>query len=281
MNGHRLRPAISCLLFLAVLIAGYGCADREEAAMAKRTPEGMVLVPAGKFIMGSDLEDKEGKGVEFGSIKPWYKDEHPKQKIFLEAFYIDKIEVTNLMYQRFLLATGFSAPLEWESAAIPPGRENHPVGGITWYDADNYCQWIGKRLPTEAEWEKAARGTDGQEFPWGNTFDQAKANVGVGESKDTTPVGAYEAGKSPYGAYDMAGNVWEWTQDWYQPYPKSTFQDPRYGEKMKVLRGGGWGGIGHYTLAIYYRSAYRFFADPRIFFNDVGFRCAKTPRREG
>jgi formylglycine-generating enzyme required for sulfatase activity len=263
---------------LALCVAIEGCTNREESRMAQDTPDGMVFIPSGKFIMGSDLEDKEKKAVEFGSIKPWYLDEHPRQKIPVDAFYIDKYEVTNAQYLQFVQTSGYIPPGEWDKGLPPTGRDRYPVAGVTWHDANHYCQWLGKRLPAEKEWEKAARGTDGREFPWGNTFDKTKANTGYSELKDVLPVGSLEAGKSPYGVYDMSGNVWEWTQDWYQPYPKSTYTDVRFGEKFKVLRGGGWGGIGHYALEMYYRNPYRFFANPAAGFNDVGFRCAKSPK---
>ena len=246
--------------------------------MKQATPEGMVFVPSGKFIMGSDLTDKEKKASEFGSIKPWYLDEHPKQKVAVSDFYMDRYEVTQAEYQQFVQATSHPPPPGWENGVIPEGREHHPVTTVTWHDANNYCRWLGKRLPTEAEWEKSARGGDGRDFPWGNVFDPKKVNSGYAEVKDSAPVGSFEDGKSPYGIYDLSGNVWEWTEDWYHAYPNATYQDPRYGEKQKVLRGGGWGGIGHYALEMYYRSAYRFFADPGMAFNDVGFRCAKTPK---
>ncbi|MBI5197073.1 MAG: formylglycine-generating enzyme family protein [Nitrospirae bacterium] len=270
-----LKPGL-ILFLLSVFLTG-GCMNREEARMAKTAPGGMIFVPSGPFILGSDKEDKEKRAVEFGSIKPWYLDEHPQQKIVVQAFYIDQYEVTNAQYLRFIQTTEYFPPTEWDNGVLPPGRESYPVTGVTWYDTGHYCQWLGKRLPTEMEWEKAARGTDGREFPWGNTFDKKKAQTGYADVKDAVPVGSFEAGKSPYGIYDMAGNTWEWTQDWYQAYPNSSYTDARFGEKFKVIRGGGWGGIGHYALEMYYRSAYRFFADPRASFNDVGFRCAKTP----
>lgn len=237
----------------------------------------MVAVPAGEFIRGSDKVDAEHQGNEFGSTKPWYLDEHPQQKMSLPLFYIDRYEVTNGQYKAFIDATRTRPPGYFYIRSVPPGRENHPVTDISWYEADHYCTWAGKRLPTEAEWEKAARGTDGREFPWGNTYDNKKLNAGDSGYGDIMPVGSFKAGASPYGAMDMSGNVWEWTADWYQPYPGSTYTSPNFGEKQKVFRGGGWGGQGHYSLPLFYRTSYRSSIPPEESYADLGFRCAKSP----
>ena len=200
---------ILCLLVLA------GCPKNQTP------PEGMVLIPAGEFIMGSNKVDTEGKAAEFGTVKPWYLDEHPQHKVNLSNYFMDKYEVTNAAYKPFVDATGSRPPENWPAGKIPPGRENYPVAYVNWYDAERFCKWAGKQLPSEAQWEKAARGTDGRDYPWGNEFDATKANTGDTGIGDLAPVGHFEAGKSPYGVYDMAGNVWEWTSDWYQPYPGS------------------------------------------------------------
>jgi len=155
----------------------------------------MVLVPAGEFVMGSEAGPSE----------------RPVRRVFLDAYYIDTYEVTNGLYGKFLQATRRHEPRYWKDARV--NDPNQPVVGVTWYDAEAYCHWSGKRLPTEAEWEKAARGTDGRISPWGNQWDSARASTSDGGSGKLSPVGSYEAGKSPYGAYDMAGNVWEWVAD--------------------------------------------------------------------
>ncbi|MEO0108860.1 MAG: SUMF1/EgtB/PvdO family nonheme iron enzyme, partial [candidate division WOR-3 bacterium] len=181
----------------------------------------MILIPAGEFLMGS----AQGEGD---------KDEHPLHKVYVSEFYIDKYEVTNRQYKRFCDATGRNYPPDPELLSSMPNYfnnyPNYPVVNITWEDARAYCDWAGKRLPTEAEWEKAARGSDGRKYPWGNKApDGSQCNFADRNLPDvpwcdkdaddgygfTAPVGHYPQGASPYGVLDMAGNVWEWCNDWY------------------------------------------------------------------
>jgi formylglycine-generating enzyme required for sulfatase activity len=237
----------------------------------------MVYVPAGEFIMGSD----EGES-----------DEQPVHIVYLDAFYIDKTEVRNADFAKFVEATSFQTDLErqgisltWRSVA--QGKDNHPVVWISWNDAVAYCEWAGKRLPTEAEWEKAARGTDGRVYPWGNTFDGSKLSFCdkncPEEWKDTSvddgyeytaPVGSYQTGASPHGTLDMTGNVWEWVADWYNSgyYSQSPGRNPTGPDsgEYRVIRGGSW-----FTNLGLVRCAYRTGAWPRRGYNDIGFRCAK------
>ncbi|MGB9625495.1 MAG: SUMF1/EgtB/PvdO family nonheme iron enzyme, partial [Phycisphaerae bacterium] len=163
-------------------------------------------------------------------------DETPRHERSLPAFYIDVTEVTCAQYARYLKATGAAPPPDWRGAAVPEGRAEKPVTYVTWLDAMKYAVWAGKRLPTEAEWEKAARGTDGRRYPWGETASKDMANLGTGK---LCPVGQYPKGASPYGCLDMAGNAWEWTADWYEPYPGSTVRSFAFGYQYKVMRGAG------------------------------------------
>jgi formylglycine-generating enzyme required for sulfatase activity len=219
---------------------------------------GMVYVTAGEFIMGSD---------EGGS------NEQPVHAVYLDAFYIDKTEVTNVQYRACVEA----------GACDPPGKTTyydnaeyaqHPVVFVSWNDADAYCRWAGKRLPTEAEWEKAARGTDGRTYPWGEGIDCDHAQYS-GCGGGTVPVGSKPKGVSPYGALDMAGNVWEWVVDWYDSgyYSRSPGRNPPGPDSgwYRVLRGGSW-----YDVQGDARCAVRFLYNPWIRFNDVGFRCARS-----
>ena len=256
--------AVAAMLLMAV-----------SACQNTVAPEGMVTIPGGGFQMGSDLVDTEGKGTEFGMAKPLYLDEHPKHEVRLPTYFIDRYEVTNAAYQKYLDATQARPPRTWTNGVLPPGRERYPVTDINWYEADAYCRWAKKRLPTEAEWEKAARGVDAREYPWGNEWDGKKANTGEAGVGGIAPVGSFPGGRSPYGVEDMAGNVWEWPADWYQPYPGSTYQSKDFGQKFKILRGASWGGTGHYALPLFYRSAHRFYIAPEDGFADAGMRCAK------
>lgn len=191
----------------------------------------MVLVPAGTFMMGSDE----------------YDDEKPVHRVYLDAYFIDQYELTTTRYAKFLAETNYQKPYGWHEVNLA-SHGNHPVIGVMWHHANVYCRWAGKRLPTEAEWEKAARGTDGRTYPWGNDVPNsrhANFNKGAWTGYTTlTSVKNHVAGKSPYGAYDMAGNVWEWVSDWYdEDYYKSAQKQnskgPPSGE-YRVIRGGSW-----------------------------------------
>jgi formylglycine-generating enzyme required for sulfatase activity len=152
--------------------------------------------------------------------------------------------------------------------------DHMPVASVNWFAAAAFCKWRNSRLPTEAEWEKAARGPDGLEYPWGNDWDPAITNTGDDGQweQGIAPVGSYPDNKSVYGAYDLSGNVWEWVADWYEAYAGSQYQSEAFGKKQRVIRGGG-GGEGHYAISYFFRGATRQFAEPEMESDDVGFRC--------
>jgi formylglycine-generating enzyme required for sulfatase activity len=227
---------------------------REKAAPARQPfePE-MVLIPAGDFLMGSDPSvDKDARD-----------EERPQHTLSLPDYHLAKTPVTNAQYAAFVQATGHQQPKHWKAlfrkGGNPPrGKEDHPVVNVSWHDAVAYCNWLAEvtgrpyRLPSEAEWEKGARGTDGRIYPWGNRWDAKRCNTVERRKLDTTPVGAYPEGASPYGLLDMAGNVWEWTrslwgEDWEEPSFKYPY-DPDDGREdleapdtvFRVLRGGAW-----------------------------------------
>jgi len=214
-----------------------------------------VYVEGGEFILGSDSGNE---------------DETPRQEAFIDSFNIDIYPVTNTEYKEFVDATGHEPPRTWEDGTFPEGMGDHPAVWVNWYDAQAYAEWAGKRLPTELEWEKAARGSDGRTYPWGDTFDAARCSSRESAVKGTSPVGSYPEGVSPSGAFDMAGNVWEWTVDWYEAYRGSLYELGRYGEQYKVLRGGSW-----FDGNDLVRTTTRKSFDPNQGFSTIGFRCAE------
>lgn len=259
-----------CAVLFGTLILGSSIAQAQDEA-SKNAPEGMVLVPAGDFNMGTSRGDMHGTH----DIR-LFSDAQPEHKVNVPAFYIDKTEVTNAQYKKYCDATGYPAPPHWKGGQIAAGEENVPITRIDWWEAKAYAKWAGKRLPTEAEWEKAARGTDGRTFPWpdgpqGPVFDKEK--IITGESKPQ-PVGQKPEGASPYGAVDMAGNVFEWVADWYDAYPNAPQKLPEFGKQYKVVRGGGFDALPGFPLI--YNSVYRTVAKPQTRSEWIGFRCAKS-----
>lgn len=247
----------------------------------------MVYVPAGEFLMGSDEDYRNRKSYE-----------NPQHTVYLDAYWIDRTEVTNAQFARFLNDSSntncdeygrcISTPQKYDSLhpgkirwdgsdyIVEEGYEDHPVLSVSWEGAQWYCEWVGTRLPSEAEWEKAARGTDGREYPWGNSVPDCIEIKGAFCTGGTTPVGSYPEAASPYGVLDMAGNAWEWTADWYDrdyyatsPYrnPKGPDSSPEPIYKEHVLRGGGSNEI---SLRCTYRPA------PSFVLVHNGFRCAAS-----
>jgi len=261
--GARRWPSA---IILACLGGALAAAAELPARITGSDGAEMVLVPAGSFQMGS---------LDGGA------DERPPQQVTLAAYYIDKFEVTHEQYAAFVQATGHKSPIDWATGRMPPALARHPVVNVTWADADAYAHWACKRLPTEAEWEKAARGTDAREYPWGS--DPARKSAHDKSAQDpkhpeghTFPVGSFPDDISPYGAMDMAGNVWEWTADWYNAYPGNKNLELEYGHKFKVIRGGG--AIEYYSVPSTRRCAARVRSTPYGTYDALGFRCVKEAK---
>jgi iron(II)-dependent oxidoreductase len=220
---------------------------------------GMTYITEGEFIMGA----KNGE-----------KDERPVHRVYVAGFYMDKGELTNREYQKFLEATGRRTPNFWNDVDL--NKPELPVIGVIWQDAEAYCKWVGKRLPTEVEWEKAARGIDGRKYPWGNNYDNQYANS-YGERDGfqfAAPVNSFSSGISPFEVLNMAGNVWEWCADWYAEdcYTRTkhdTFQGQDHGQ-LRVVRGGSWE-----DPASKLRTTNRYAAEPSYSAYNLGFRCAR------
>ena len=236
----------------------------------------MVLIPAGPFHMGVPDAARDGG-----------RDEYPGHIVFLDPYLIDTYEVTNGRYLEFITATGHRKPQHphnperniWHGGLMPESIMERPVINVDWFDANAYCTWAGKRLPTEAEWEKAARGGDDRRFPWGNVEPTDKHlnfnQKWIGE-RTLMPVGSYEAGKSVFGLYDVAGNVWEWVADWYDLtyYEKSPEKNPKgpVTGRNKVIRSSGW-----QVETPQVRIFTRIQSNPKDRNESTGFRCAKDP----
>ena len=247
--------------------------------------ETLVTIPASEFRMGSDR-------IRTG------EQNRPQFPVTLPEYRIDKYPTTNIQYARFVAEAGYRAPLDWREGRIPTEKELHPVTMISWYDAYNYCSWAGKRLPSEAEWEKAARGVDARRWPWGEHMDVERLNTyySVGS---TTPVTQFPSGASPYGVMDMAGNVFEWLDTDFEPYVGSDAPSELFKGKMgvastpadramkvvdlvgvdakyKVLRGGSWKSD-PFSATTYHRN----YSWPHYASDFFGFRCAADATNEG
>ncbi len=290
---------VSGMSVAIVLLAGAAWALDVADMTVEWTPEGkklaaeraklpardeMVLIPAGWFLMGSDKKaDRQA-----------YLPELPQRKVYLDAYEIDKYEVTTVQFLKFILATNRSPLIDWryDGGNFQETMVNHPVMHVSWFDAEAYCAWAGKRLPTEAEWEKAARGEDGRIYPWGNQpAGLSRANFGRGGLSGPVrdrperlmlyppiiSVDKYDNAVSPYGLYQMAGNVAEWVADWYDKdyYKTAPERNPTGPEKgtQRSFRGGGWIDS---TPSV--RAAQRNGTEPNTKMNWMGFRCARNAK---
>jgi formylglycine-generating enzyme required for sulfatase activity len=231
----------------------------------------VVHIPAGEFTMGHN-----------GNY-----DTLPVRRISLPAFSIDKYEVTNKRYKRFIDATGYKVPWsqdpaaaayawDWQQRTHRAGKGDDPVVLVSWEDARNFCAWAGKRLPTEAEWEKAARGANGKPYPWDGDWSAGKANTAESGLKQTAPCGAFKEDVSEYGVHDMAGNVAEWVEEWFAPYPNNPMISYEEREKYRVLRGGSWD-YAHSIANGYHRQ----YALPQSQMTAIGFRCVRAADEAG
>ncbi len=267
-----------CVSFLSTGLMLTVFAACNQSSVSSELPGDMILIPAGEFIMGTDSEGANG-------------DQKPAHQVYLDAFYIDKHEVTNARFEAFIVDGGYQNRKLWTvagwnfiqknqiKAPLHHGQNSvsmapdHPVVGVSWYEANAYATWAGKRLPTEAEWEKAAKGTDGRIYPWGNEMDFSRLNY-FSHHEKILGVGSFPSGASPYGVLDMAGSVWEWCADWYGEsyYSQSPQKNPTgpNKDKYRVLRGGAWD-----SIRLQLRCPYRYYdkEDRRTY--TIGFRCAQ------
>ncbi len=259
-----------CALIVATSVFSSGIV---RGAHARPVPENMTLIPAGEFLMGSSDKEIEDVVKVFGKLDLYktypFDAEKPKRRLWLKAYYIDRHEVTNKEYAKFVEATGYRKPAHWEKTGYEKNQADTPVSFVTYRDAAAYAKWAGKRMPTEAEWEKAARGDKGFVFPWGNTFDPYMASTADSDLKflfgplcnanTANKVEMAEGDKSPYGVRDMAGNLREWTAS-------SDDKNP----DMMIVKGASW--LDRYINA---RVAHREFVHRDFKSHIIGFRCVK------
>ena len=248
----------ACVKTGAPPVAGPATAPTASADHA-----GMVRVPGGTFQMGSP----DGEGDD---------NEHPRHQVTVSPFYMDVTEVTVAAYALCVTAGACTAPRTWsECSWAVPGREQDPVNCVNWAQADAYCRWAGKRLPTEAEWELGARGTDGRMYPWGNQEPGSQLCWNRAPAEKTCPAGAHPGSVSPSGLHDMAGNVWEWVADWYGPYQSATATDPSgpAAGQERALRGGSWDADDEPDVS----TARRLPGIPERGDTALGFRCVLPP----
>jgi iron(II)-dependent oxidoreductase len=287
-------------IVIATLLTGFTLLPASVHAEGPLIPKEMVYVAHGPSVMGLDKETPPDSGKKLTPYDrrmktPWsaeaFRDEGPAHMVFLDAYLMDTYEVSNKDYGEFVRAKGHAAPAYWDDPRL--NKPEQPVVGVNWEDATAFCAYRGKRLPTEAEWEKAARGPKASLYPWGNDFDPAKVNYGKNHDA-TMPVDAYPEGASYYGVYNMAGNAFEWVADWYDPHyygrletmvnptgptkpawigGTGTYVDRLALGEKRVIRGGSW-----VAPEKTVRTTHRFWNGPlnNSYGVGLGFRCAKT-----
>jgi formylglycine-generating enzyme required for sulfatase activity len=287
-----------------------GIATLPPRIVWKRDRKEMALIPAGTFIMGTTVADATRMVDEYDWSLPWAMAETPQRQETLSDFYLDVAPVTHDEYAHFLaehpdhpppvVNEPWAEPYNWDEQSRRPPEQllNHPVVMVSWEDAQAFSRWVGKALPSEEQWEKGARGEDGRRYPWGDAWDPERLNCAerltrsemkkvsewqewwaehgdtLFQAVNTTPVGQFPAGASPYGLLDMGGNVWEWCDAWYDAYPGSQAEHENFGRQFKVLRGGSWMGTRRNV-----RCAFRLRNPSVARLSNVGFRCASSPFR--
>lgn len=275
-------------LFTIVAASGVflaGCGEQQVVTKVNaKDNKAMVRVPAGEFLMGTSTKQQADLTAQYELQPGAFASESPQVEIALAEFYIDQSPVTNAEYKKFIdanpdvpvpyLADAIAQSYNWDktSRTFPARRDQYPAVLVNWQQANAYCRWAGGRLPSEAEWEKAARGTDGRTWPWGNEWDKTKANTVESGLQDATPVGQFPKGASTYGALDMVGNVWQWTSSLERAYPY-TANDGREDQQApgpRVTRGGSW-----LFGAIVSRAATRNAFDASDGSLSIGFRCVQ------
>ncbi len=259
IKSSRLFKISFLLIIVVVIVVETSCiAAPLSPPHSVKTDIEMIFIPAGEFLMGFDGNDI---------------DQRPLHRVYLEAYWIDQTEVTNKQYLT-CVEDGGCQPPDGAQYYRDETISDHPIVYVSWFDARDFCSWAGKRLPTEAEWEKAARGTDARNYPWGDTPPNKNLVNYFDHVHQTTPVGSYPAGASPYGVLDMGGNVWEWVNDWYatdyyQTSNRKNPPGPKTGDR-KVLRGGSWFSLLDAAVSTHIRKK----RAPEIRDYGTGFRCA-------
>ncbi|GJL62966.1 MAG: hypothetical protein NPIRA04_16200 [Nitrospirales bacterium] len=297
---HKLSQMKLSFMVATALLLSSGTGALAEKGQTDRD---MVYIPFSAVVMGID-KDESVRGTQKGESQtmyqkrasmPWsrqaFHDEGPAHWVVIDAYKIDKYEVSNKKFENFMKDTGHTSPAYWDDPRL--NKPEQPVVGVNWTDANSYCKWEGKRLPTEAEWEHAARGKEGRIYPWGNEFDASKANFGKNHQA-TLPVNSLPEGASAYGLHHMAGNVFEWVEDWYDPnfYQKTphpvntkgplkpiwlggtgTYVDRLTTGEKRVIRGGSW-----IAAKSSITTTHRFWNNPmnNSYGVGLGFRCAKS-----